>query len=201
MGYYTRILSTNAGCVHVSALQAALSDGGLGGKIEVEAGDPSDWTELVLRDADGVEIAAIERNPVTRGSLGGEELEEFHAELAGAEPQSSAQWLKQFFPKVKNIYAFQHLGGARNETGFEMLSSVRNTLWASAPAIFQADDEGFSNEAGYHILWQFPDSVRGAWWMGLLRDGEWIHLQMNLGNKKPARCVSQGADSERCSIC
>src|SRR5215510_1651941 len=89
MGYYTRLLSTNAGCVHVSALQAALSDAGLGGKIEVEAGDASDWTELVLRDADGVEIAAIERNAVTKGSLWGEELKEFRAELDEAQPQSS----------------------------------------------------------------------------------------------------------------
>jgi len=101
MGYYTRVLSTKAGCIHVSALQTALSDAGLGGTIEVEAGDSSDWTELVLRHADGVEIAAIERNPVTKGSLGREEIAEFRAEVADAEPQSAAEWLRQFFPKVK----------------------------------------------------------------------------------------------------
>ena len=192
MGYYTRVLSTKAGCIHVSTLQAALSDAGLGGTIEVEAGDSSDWTELVLRHADGVEIAAIERNPVTNGSLGGEEIEEFCAEIADAEPRTSAEWLRQFFPKVKSIYAFQHLSGAHKESGFEMLSAVRGALWASAPSIIQADGEGFSNEAGYHILWQFSDSVTGPWRMGLLHDGKWIHFEMDLGNKRQRDAFRKG---------
>ncbi len=54
----------------------------------------------------------------------------------------------------------------------------------SAPSILQADSEGFSNEGGYHILWQFNDSVEGPWWMGVLRDGKWTHFEMDLGNQK-----------------
>jgi hypothetical protein len=48
--------------------------------------------------------------------------------------------------------------------------------------IFQADREGFSNEDRYHILWQFSDSTAGNWWMGVLKDGSWVHFEMDLGN-------------------
>jgi len=65
-------------------------------------------------------------------------------------------------------------------------------VWTSAPSILQADGEGFSNEAGYCILWQFSDSVRGPWWMGVLRDGEWIHFQMNLGSKRQREAFRKG---------
>ena len=108
---------------------------------------------------------------------------EFIDEIADARPESAVQWLREFFPRVACIYAFQHLSGADQEAGFEMLSAVRTALWSSAPAILQADGEGFSNEDGYHILWQFSESVTGLWWMGVLKDGKWIHFEMDLGNK------------------
>ena len=192
MGYYTRVLSTNADCISLSDLQAAISGSGHEGSLEVEGGDPSDWTQLVLRRDDDVEIAAIERNPVTDGSLGAEEIEEFLEELADAEPQSSAEWLRQFLPKVKCIYAFQHLSGADSDAGFEILSAIRTAVWTSAPAIMQADGEGFSNESGYHILWQFDDDADGSWWMGLLKDGKWVHFQMDLGNKNHRDAFRRG---------
>ena len=46
----------------------------------------------------------------------------------------------------------------------------------------QADGEGFTNEEGYHIVWQFSDSVSGPWKMGVLQDGVWRHFSMDLGD-------------------
>jgi hypothetical protein len=66
--------------------------------------------------------------------------------------------------------------------GWEVLGAVKNTIWAAAGGVIQADGEGFSNEDGYHILWQFPDDVTGDWWMAVLKDGEWEAFQMDLGN-------------------
>ena len=70
----------------------------------------------------------------------------------------------------------------REEGRASALSVVRSAVWSAAPAILQADGEGFSNEDGYHILWQFSDSVSGKWWMGVLENGKWVHFQMDLGN-------------------
>jgi hypothetical protein len=192
LGYYARVLTTHADCIPVSDLQAALAEAQHTGLIEVEAGESANWNQIVLRGADGSEVAAIERNPVVPGSLGAEELAEFADEIAHSSPRSSAEWLKEFFAKVQCIYAFQHLFGSHVEAGFAMLCAVRAKVWSTAPAILQADGEGFTNERGYSIDWQFSDSATGLWWMGLLQDGAWVHFQVDLGNTQHRDAFMKG---------
>ena len=50
-------------------------------------------------------------------------------------------------------------------------SAIRELVAHFAFAATNADHEGFSNEEGFHILWQFSNSVKGTWWMGVLKDG------------------------------
>ena len=59
---------------------------------------------------------------------------------------------------------------------------LRAHLWERGDAILQADNEGFTNEEGFHIVWQFSDSVSGAWNMAVLQDGTWHHFKMDLGD-------------------
>jgi hypothetical protein len=191
MGYYTRVLTTRKDCVPISVLAGALKKERCRAVIQTED-DPGDWNQAILTHPGGPEIAAIERNPVVEGSLGAEELQEFHDELDGALPRSGAAWLREFFPRVRCIYAFQHLSGTEKKSGFSALSAVRNALWGAAPAVLQADGEGFSNEEGYAILWQFPDSVSGEWWMGTLENGKWVHFQMDRGNREHRRAFLNG---------
>jgi hypothetical protein len=192
MGYYTRVLTTEENCMPVSEIEKALAEGHLSSRIEVEDGSETDWERIVLMHEDGTEIAVVERNPVAEGSLGAEELEEFREELHDAKPLSGAEWLQTFFPRIKCIYAFQHLSGTEKEKGFEILEAARNALWAAAPAIIQADNEGFTNEEGYHILWQFSEGVSGPWWMGLLRNGTWVPFEMDLGNEEQRSAFLRG---------
>lgn len=66
----------------------------------------------------------------------------------------------------------------------EDLTPVREALWNRLGGIFQADYEGFSNEEGYGILWQFSDRASGTWWMALLaEDGSWLRFQVDLANR------------------
>ena len=83
---------------------------------------------------------------------------------------------------MKTIYAFQHLQGAETVEGSNALHALRSRLWERGDAIIQADGEGFTNEEGYHIVWQFSDSVSGPWKMGVLQDGVWRHFSMDLGD-------------------
>jgi hypothetical protein len=182
MGYYVRVLSTSAELIPLSALQLELTKNKLRAKLSVEAGVPERWEQLILRHARGPDIAAIERNPVEDGSLGSNELAEFADEVTNCKPASAAKWLQGYFRRVRCIYAFQVLSGADYTKGWDILGAIKNRIWASAPSIIQADAEGFSNEEGYHIVWQFKDSVSGSWWMGVLRDARWVHFQMDLGN-------------------
>jgi hypothetical protein len=193
MGYYTRVLTTKESCVPVAVLSAALSKSASKARIHSDVDtDVDDWEQLTLSQPDGCEIASIERSVVEEGSLGEAEIQEFEDELDTTLPESSGAWLREFFPRVRCVYSFQHLSGSHSDEGFGALQAVRNSIWAQAPAIIQADGEGFTNEDGYQITWDFSESVTGAWWMGLLREGKWVHFQMDLGNSSHRTAFKNG---------
>jgi hypothetical protein len=153
---------------------------------------PDLWSHLVLAHENGDEIAIIERHLVAPGSLGQEELDELGIEVTDCLPSSAAEWLTDYFPRVRCVYAFELLAGLDHDDGWKALTAVKNRIWAFAPAIIQAVSEGFSNEQGYHILWQFRDSVDGMWWMGVLRNGSWTHFEMDLANRMHRKAFLQG---------
>ncbi len=91
--------------------------------------------------------------------------------------------MTNYFEKVKVIYAFQMLNAAFNNENFEIVDTIKTKIWARTKAISQADNEGFTNEEGYHILWQFADNVKGELscavrnWLG-----KWEKFEMDLGD-------------------
>jgi hypothetical protein len=91
--------------------------------------------------------------------------------------------VRQTQEKNTTVYrAAPLLSGTDYKNGWDILEVVRSAISSHAPSISQADLEGFSNEQGFHILWQFSDSAHGQWNMGVLRDGQWVHFEMDLGN-------------------
>ena len=192
MGYYVRVFSTSSECVPFDELKSALVDNSLKAEIQCEEEDESGWNQLLLIHKDGREIAVIERNPVFDRSLGEEEIEEFLEDIEDGKPASAAKWLKEYFKKIKCIYAFQVLSGTDHKNGWEILGAVKEAVWNYGPGILQADSEGFSNEEGYHILWQFSDSVDGNWWMAVLDGKSWKNFEMDLGNKDQRAAFLEG---------
>lgn len=190
MGYYVRVLSTSAEPVPFADLKAALGE--LKATLATDEGEENEWEQWLLAHADGLEIAAIERDLVEDGSLEAEELDEFREDLEDALPRSAADWLGEFFNRVKCIYACQILSGIEHLNGWEIFGTLKNALWSFAPSILQADREGFSNEAGFHILWQFSDGVDYSWRMGVLVDGEWRHFEMELSNRSQREAFLRG---------
>jgi hypothetical protein len=189
MGYYIRVLGTNPAAIPAEHLRAAASPG----VIDLNVGDDHQWQQLLLKHASGQEIAIIERNAVVAGELGGEELQEFIDEVPFYEPTSAAVWLGSYLPKVNVIYAFQLLGGTDLDDGWTLLHRVYNAVWSFTGGILQADGEGFSNEEGYTILWQFPESAQGAWNVGVLLDGSrWAHFEMDLGSLEHREAFRRG---------
>jgi hypothetical protein len=151
------------------------------------------WMQLVLRNSGGAEIALVERNPVFPGELGEEELAELIEEIKEEKPFSAARWLEQYLPRVKVIYAFQILGGAYVNDGWEAVHALQAFIWTKCGGILQADGEGFSNEDGYCILWQFSEEVTGSWNMAVLNEAEqWIRFEMNLGNRQQRVAFLEG---------
>ena len=187
MGYYIRVLGTNPDNLSLHLLQEVARPAVLNAE-----GDDSTWTQITMTHKSGQAIAAIEKNPVIEGQLGVDELKEFIEEVAHYKPESAAVWLRQFLPTVKVIYAFQLLSGTDIHDGWTLLHRVYNAVWKHAGGILQADGEGFSNEEGSTILWQFGEAVTGEWNMGILQDGCWLHFKVDLGNDLHREAFKRG---------
>jgi hypothetical protein len=182
VGYYTRVLSRDEEFPAFDELAHWISAQHPEFRLSVEEGSEDGWDSLLLSGWDQVEIAVIERNPVSDGSVGQDEIADFLEDLQDAKPRSGAQWLEDYLESVRTIYTFEHLQGADTVEGSNALHALRSFLWERGDAIIQADGEGFTNEEGYHIVWQFSDSVSGPWKMGVLQDGVWQHFTMDLGD-------------------
>jgi hypothetical protein len=190
--YYTRVLSKHSEFPSLAELSAQLRANHPDFRLTVEEGEfeegnleesnEDQWDSLLLASSDGVEVALLERNPVSEGSLGQDEIAEFLEDLADAKPENNVAWLLDYLDEVKTIYAFQHLQGSETVDGSNALHALRTALWERGDAILQADGEGFTNEEGYHIVWQFSDTVSGPWNMAVLQDETWTHFTMDLGD-------------------
>jgi hypothetical protein len=182
MAYYTRVLSKDEEFPSLEELQALLAEHHSSYKLTVEDGEEEEWETLLLSGNDEVEVAVIERSLVEDGSLGQDQIADFLEDLEDCKPETGVAWLKEFLAEAKTVYSFQHLQGSETEEGSNALHALRSAIWERGDAIMQADNEGFTNEEGFHIVWQFTDSVSGPWNMGVLQDGTWHHFKMDLGD-------------------
>jgi hypothetical protein len=182
VGYFTRILSKDEEFPSYEDLVQVLQEQHPLFKLVIEEGDEEEWETLLLASRDDVEVALIERNPVFDGSIGQDEIAEFIEDTQECKPASGVQWLHEYLAEVKTVYVFQPLQGSDTEEGSDAIHALRSALWERGDAIIQADGEGFTNEEGFHIVWQFSDEVTGPWNMGIYQDDLWHHFKMDLGD-------------------
>jgi hypothetical protein len=191
MAYYTRVLSKRDECPSFDELaRIAASHPNIG--LSPQQGNAGSWNSLLLSYSDGEPIAAIERNVVADGSLGEGEVAEFIDELRQCRPPNAARWVVSFLRTVKVIYAFQHLDGSFEDERFAALQAIKTAIWGRGEAILQAHREGFSNEEGYHIIWQFSDDASGLWWMAVRHEPGWACFEMDLGNREHRQAFLEG---------
>jgi hypothetical protein len=189
MGYYIRVLGTSTEVPTFAELQEAVKPA----TLEITEGLAGTWDSLLLRHRSGEEIACIERNPVIEGELGFDELQELIDEVGDCEPKTAARWLQSYLPRVKAIYAFQFLEGIEMDGGYQALHKLYGKIWETAGGILQADGEGFSNEDGCTIVWQFSEDVEGPWNVGVLdRAGKWNNYEIDLGDKAQREAFLRG---------
>lgn len=200
MSYYTRILTPSAARVPIAELQAALKAAKVQARLEIEDGSAEEWKQLVVADRDG-SVLTIERNDVSDEGVGHDEIQEFLEEIPNYGPASAVKWLQGYLPTIQTVYAFQHLDGMNKASGRRIFDVLQTALWSKLGGIFQADNEGFSNEQGYHILWQFDERVNGIWSMAILDEvGRWHQFQMELSNLEQRKVFKQGQVPSGCML-
>ena len=184
MPYYIRILGTSDYKIHLNEIINLLKDHGLSAKFDIDKNEtPDNWTVIDVSNLNNEYLMQIERNTTNKG-VGKEEIEEFKDEILEYKPFSASKWLYKYLDKVKVIYTFQLLNASMKEENFSIVETIKSVIWSKVSGIFQADNEGFSNEDGYHILWQFSDDVTGEWNMAIKNFfGGWTNFTMDLGDE------------------
>lgn len=192
MAYRIRVLGTKPEQPDLDYLQNKLVESNSRAFLKLEAGTVAGWSQLILSHPKGPEIALVEYNPVVEGELGREEFEEFIEEIDHYKPASAGHWLKKYLPQVKVIYALQLLSGTDVGDGWSAVHAIQGAIWSKVDGILQADGEGFTNEEGYLILWQFGDKATGKWKMAVLDQGRWVAFEMELGNLDQRKDFAEG---------
>jgi hypothetical protein len=184
MGYYIRVLGAEDPDIHTDELSAALQATGQTASFELgEQCEPRKWSMLVIRAKNGAALAQVERNRVVPGGLAQGELGEFRLLIREHQPLSAVNWLDGYFDRIKVIYAFRIMDAALLEDNFEVISALKTAIWARTGGLLQNDEEGFSNDEGYHILWQFADDVTGDRYCAVLDvHGVWQRFRMDIGD-------------------
>jgi len=194
MSYYIRILGTENPDIHLDEILEALDNEGLTARIGVrEKETPEKWSYIELKNEKDKVLAVIERDAVNDGGLGKEELDEFRETIFDFQPATAAKWLNSFFDRVQVIYAFRLLSIGMEEENYPIITTTQSCIWEKVKGILQADDEGFSNEEGYHILWQFTDDAEGPWSCAVLNaEGQWENFTMELSDAAQQKAFKQG---------
>lgn len=182
MNHYTRVLSKNDELPPFDELAGVIEANHPDFVLRVEEGEEEEWESLLLLSTDEVEVALVERYPVFNGSMGQDEIADLLTDLEDAQPLSGADWVRAYLEETQVVYSFQHLQGAETVDGLSALHALRSAIFDRGESILQADGEGFTNEEGYHIVWQFSDAAAGPWNMAVLQEDVWQHFAMDLGD-------------------
>lgn len=194
MSYYIRILGTENPDIHLDEIIEALDKEGLKVNLGIlKTEKPEKWTYFELRNEEEEVLAVVERDVIKAGEIGKEELDEFKDTILDFQPLTAAKWLNDFFDRVQVIYAFKLMTAGLEDDNYPIITSTQSYIWQKVKGILQADEEGFSNEEGYHILWQFPDDADGSWNCAVLNaDGKWENFCMDLADKNQRKAFKEG---------
>lgn len=194
MSYFIRVLGTDDPNIDIQDVYDSLDECGI--EVELCIGEDDEehnWSFLEVLDANGDTLIEVERNIVQPGEFGKEELDEFRVEVPSQKPATAARWLLSFFDKVEVIYAIEMYPAAFEGDNFQVVEAVKTLLWNRTEGIIQADAEGFTNEDGYHILWQFADEITGDWACAVRTPlGTWKKFTMDLGDVKQREQFKNG---------
>lgn len=183
MSYFLRILSPSAQPLSVDPVIQGLRSREVRGIGLACTGEQSAWSSLILRHGqEGSVIAEVERLLVRPGSPGEQELSWLIRVAEKAQPLSASAWLSAFLPSVRTIWGINLYAGLNEEGGWAALGAFKDAIWSAVGGIQYIVDEGFTNDVGDQITWEFPPTASGSWWMALMKEGAWHRFEAELGN-------------------
>lgn len=188
MSYDIRLFSQSTHAVSVLQLQSALDDC----RFEVLDGDDAVWTQLLVTSLHGDDICIVDR---ASRRLMTRELAQLRDDLDACSPRSAALWANIYISSARVLYGCRYLSFGSSP----MFASVPGgVMWAiqsiAGSGIIHAEGQGFSNEDGYQITWEFSDRVDGPRQMAVLgAGGRWEPFEMDLADDQQRAAFRAGS--------
>lgn len=187
MGYDLTLLAKSTDAVALPALAQVLDDY----RFEVVESDGQGWTQVLVTSPSGDEICMLERaSPRTMAR----EVADLLEDLADREPRSGAVWVGAYLRGTRAVYGCSLLsfGFARAYAGVPsgLLWAIQSILGGG---ILHVEGQGYANEDGYQITWEFSDRAKGARQMAVLGSaGHWHAFEMELGDETSRQAFRAG---------
>ena len=177
MGEYARVITKSMNKIDIENLKKAVEEDM---KIEIIGNSEENWEKIILKRNDYnqivTEIVEVKNIEEEKAAL----LEG----LTNSEPRNSAEWTSSYIKEAKKIYRFELFEGAEDQYGWYSFEALREALWESSGGIMQNDGEGYRNEEGFFIVWQFEYEVEGPYEAAILDEyGKWLCFEMELSDK------------------
>ena len=88
-------------------------------------------------------------------------LKEIIEKIKYKKPFNANKWLRKYLKKTEVIYEFLPLYELEKQEDWDIITEIYQEAWVFLRGIFQIKNEGFTNESGDIILWEFPFSAAG----------------------------------------
>lgn len=168
-------------------------------RAELISGTPNDWREIHVSYADDDSWSfKFERYVVGEDNhLWAGDLDYLRSWLSVAQPALNAQWVTQYLTRIQTGYLFECSISAP-DSNLELVNEIVDSLRhddenvGGASGLLYAECEGWSNEDGYHITWEFSDRASGLWWMAIRTDDGWNACQLELSDDEHRRAFKAG---------
>ncbi len=152
-------------------------------EVFLNEGTEAEWEELIVWINEDDPVCTIGCTPFTKGESDDTDLGWMLWDIGECEPASAVAWLRNYLPRANTMYRFRFLTRAFDDTDNGLTSALIRWIHEKRGGIIRAENEGYTNEDGHHILWQFSDRVSGPWECAVLRaDGTWDSFIMDLGS-------------------
>jgi hypothetical protein len=132
-------------------------------EIESEEGEedfPGSWSTLTLFLDNGEPVIEIEKYGLAEGNFTSaiqDTVRMLLDDKKPVKPASAVKWLCQFMSRVRVLYEFRPMPAVKTEAGWELFNEVWTNMRGILRGIVHLEDEGFTNEQGAQITWEYPD--------------------------------------------
>ena len=180
MSEYIRLITKNENEINLKNIEEILKNTDM--VTEVINNTSGNWEKIVVKREDTNQIVTV----LTIAENIEEEKKNLEKDIMGAEPSNAAEWVLKYLNDSKKIYKFEILEGAEDQYGWYTLESIREAVWEDVEGILQNDGEGYRNEEGFFILWQFEyEELEGPYEAAVMdKKGKWQCFEMELSDEE-----------------